>query len=266
MSKTILITGSTDGIGKMTAIQLAKEGHTVYLHGRNPQKLDAALSEVASKTGLTDVKGFLADFSDLDSVKVLATEIKDQLPKLDVLINNAGVFNNPVSQDKNGIDIRFTVNYLAPVLLTQELLPLLEKSPNSRIVNLGSAAQAPVRLSDITGNHNLMAQQAYSQSKLALTMWTFHIAKKLKGTTAMVVNPGSLLDTKMAKEAFGQVWSPAQKGVDILRGLAVSNDFVGITGQYFDNDIGKLGQAHAEAYNPEKIKELLAFTKKVLPY
>ena len=103
MNKTILITGSTDGIGKLAATRLAKEGNEIYLHGRNPDKLDSVISEIKMLTGNDKLKGFLADFSDLNSVVKMAESIKNQITKLDVLINNAGIFNTPVSTDKNGV-------------------------------------------------------------------------------------------------------------------------------------------------------------------
>ena len=146
MSKTILITGSTDGIGKLAAARLAKEGNEIYLHGRNAEKLASTINEIKKTSGNNMVKGFLADFSDLKSVEKMVESIKHQIPKLDVIINNAGIFKTPASTDRNGVDIRFTVNYLAPFLLTNKILPLLQKGNNPRIINLGSAAQATVNL------------------------------------------------------------------------------------------------------------------------
>ena len=157
--KTILITGSTDGIGKLVAIQLANEGHQIYMHGRNTQKLDAVIAEVKSTSNNEHVKGFLADFSDLESVKKMAGQINQELTNIDVLINNAGIFNSPVSSSKNGMDIRMVVNYLAPYLLTKTILPLLEKSNFSRVINLSSAAQAPVSLSALKGHEQLSVQE-----------------------------------------------------------------------------------------------------------
>ncbi|MEM9341312.1 MAG: short-chain dehydrogenase, partial [Bacteroidota bacterium] len=99
---------------------------------------------------------------------------------------------------------------------------------------------------------------------LAITMWTLHLAGTLKNTSAIVVNPGSLLDTKMAVEAFGQVWSPAEKGADILRNLAVADNYAGMTGKYYDNDRGGFGRAHPDAYDVNKINALLKVTEQLL--
>lgn len=256
MTKAILLTGSTDGIGKLAATRLAKEGNEIYLHGRNADKLDAAISEIKTLSGHDKIKGFLADFSHLNSVVEMTERIKTDITRLDVLINNAGIFNTPVSSDKNGVDIRFTVNYLAPFLLTNRLLPLLQKGNNPRIINLGSAAQATVDLGNLSANHKLRPQEAYAQSKLAITMWTFFFAQEHQEITSIVVNPGSLLDTKMAKEAYNQVWSPATKGSDILCDLATSLTYLNHSGEYFDNDKGGFGPAHPDAYDSNLIKQL----------
>lgn len=265
--KTILITGSTDGIGKLTAVKLAKEGHAVYIHGRNFEKLRNVVSEIKEVSGNENIDGFVADFSDLEAVKNMAYEVKEKLSKLNVLINNAGVFKSNINQTKYG-DIRIVVNYFAPYILTKELIPLLEKSKSSRIINLSSAAQAPVELDVIKGAEVLNVNSAYAQSKLALTMWSFSLAKTLKDTSIIAVNPGSLLNTRMVKEAFGQHWSSADKGASILYELAISSSYEKETGKYFDNDKGDpkgtFGVAHGDAYNESKIEELIKTTNKIL--
>ena len=128
MQKTILITGSTDGIGLETARTLASQGHHILLHGRNPKKLEAVKKELAGSTNGSDIEGYVADLSRLDEVEKLATAVVDRHPALDVLMNNAGVFkvSEPITQD--GLDVRFVVNTIAPYLLTKRLLPLIEVS------------------------------------------------------------------------------------------------------------------------------------------
>ena len=121
MNKVILITGSTDGIGKLAAIKLAKEGHTLYLHGRNAEKLSAVVSEIKAHSNNSSIDGLVADFSDLDAVSKMATHVHDKVPALDVLINNAVVFKSSTSQTKEGFDMRFVVNYFSPYLLTKKL-------------------------------------------------------------------------------------------------------------------------------------------------
>ncbi|MDN3398878.1 SDR family NAD(P)-dependent oxidoreductase [Psychrobacter sp. APC 3426] len=278
MTKTILITGSTDGIGKLTALKLAEAGHQMYLHGRNADKLASVIAEVkavATGAAVDNIDGFVADFSDLTDVLKMAAEVNEKLPKLDVLINNAGIYTTASPTTKDGLDVRFVVNYLAPYELTNALLPLLKKSNKARIVNLSSAAQAPILYKAFAGQDRLADKDAYAQSKLALTMWSMDLADTVAADdiNVIAVNPGSLLNTKMVDEAYGQHWSPADKGANILTELAISDEFADDTGKYFDNDIkdgvhgdarGEFGQPHADALNKEAIAELERQTQTVL--
>ena len=277
-TKTILITGSTDGIGKLAALKLAKAGHQVYLHGRDADKLASVINEVqavATGEAVDSVGGFVADFSDLTAVLKMASEVSEKLPKLDVLINNAGIYTTSIATTKDDLDIRFVVNYLAPYELTNALLPLLKQSGKARIINLSSAAQIPISYEAFVGQSNLNDKEAYAQSKLALTMWSMALADKVASDNINViaVNPGSLLNTKMVNEAYGQYWSSADKGANILTELAISEEFANDTGKYFDNDIkdgahgearGEFGQPHADALNKEAIAELETHTQQVL--
>ena len=262
--KTVLITGSTDGIGKLVAIKLAKQGHKVYLHGRNTEKLSTVISEIKEQTKNENVKGFIADFSDLDAVKQMVHAIKREVSQIDVLINNAGIYNSSKSQNNHGLDMRFVVNYLAPFLLTNELIPLLKKGKKSRVINLSSAAQSSIDYEVLTGKTKRSQGETYAQSKLALTMWSFYLAKTLPDINAIAVNPGSLLNTKMVKEAFGNHWSSADKGATILYELAVSDDYQDSSGKYFDNDRGTFAEAHPDAYDEKKINQLITTTIKIL--
>ncbi len=264
MSKTILITGSTDGIGKLAAFNLAKAGHNVIFHGRNARKLEAVMGELREESADVNISGYVADLSDLSAVRNMAEAVKASHPKIDVLINNAGVFLSGSPRDDKGMDIRFVVNYLAPILLTQELLPVLAAGNATRVINVSSAAQLPVSLSDLQGGQVLADQAAYAQSKLAFTMWNSAMAERHQGLTFIAVNPGSLLNTKMVQEAFGKYWSPADKGADILVELATSAKHSTMSGKYFDNDRGSYGPAHADAYDEAKINQLLQLTGEML--
>ncbi|MDT0540652.1 MULTISPECIES: SDR family NAD(P)-dependent oxidoreductase [Croceitalea] len=268
MKKNILITGSTDGIGKLTALKLAKEGHSLFLHGRDPKKLEATIIEIRKEANTKTIFGSVADFSDLQSVCKMAKRTALELPKLDVLINNAGVFKSSQLVNSNGIDLRLVVNYLAPYLFTQGLLPVLKKATAPRIINLSSAAQASVSLEALKGSKTIGVQEGYAQSKLALTMWSFDLAQKEKDVTIIAVNPGSLLNTKMVKEAYGNHWSSADKGASLLYDLAILSEFEEKTGLYFDNDKGDprgtFGEAHADAYNEIKIGQLISATEELL--
>ncbi|MEM7057694.1 MAG: SDR family NAD(P)-dependent oxidoreductase [Pseudomonadota bacterium] len=255
MTKTILITGATDGIGLGAAELLSANGHTILLHGRNAEKLVAAQKAVAAQGG--SVETYLADLSDLSQVAALAEAVAEKHDHLDALINNAGVLRAPVEVTGAGLDLRFVVNTIAPYLLTQRLWSLLGK--DSRVVNISSAAQAPVNLSAMTGQGALEAMSAYSQSKLAITMWSRDLAAKHPdGPSILAVNPGSLLATKMVKEGFGMAGSDAGVGARILVDAATSDKFSGATGQYWDNDIGAFGPPHRDALDLEKCAEVAA--------
>ncbi len=268
MSKTILVTGSTDGIGKGTALKFAQEGHTVYVHGRNQEKVNHVIAEIKKATNNENIKGFVADFSDLNAVKKLSEQIKNEILSLDILINNAGVFKTAVDKTKDNLDIRIAVNYLAAYILTETILPVLEKGKATRVINLSSAAQSTVKKGILTGDFSVNASESYAQSKLALTMWSFHFAKQHPNIITIAVNPGSLLNTKMAKEAYGEHWSSADKGIDILCDLAISKEHLNKSGLYFDNDKGdpkgRFANAHPDAYNSLLIEELLANTQEVI--
>ncbi|MDO7173542.1 SDR family NAD(P)-dependent oxidoreductase [Mariniflexile sp. AS56] len=268
MNKTILITGSTDGIGKLTTLKLAKDGHSIYVHGRSKTKVLGLITELKEASKNNNIKGFVADFSDLKAVTKMAEQIKNEIPKIDVLINNAGVFKSNTSQNSQGLDIRMVVNYLAPYVLTNAILSIIKKSEAPRIINVSSAAQAPVSPAVLSGAEQESENNTYAQSKLALTMWSFHLAKQNKDITVIAVNPGSLLNTKMANEAYGQFWSPAEKGVTILYDLGTSEAYKNDTGKYFDNDKGEIkgnfSEAHPDAYNSEKNNSLIDLTNNVL--
>lgn len=258
MQKLILITGSTDGIGLETAKRLSAKGHGILLHGRNPAKLDAAKQMLDG-----DVEGYVADLSNMADVEELAKSVAAKHKKVDVLINNAGVLktSDPVTPD--GLDARFVVNTLAPYALTQHLLPLL--GPAGRVINLSSAAQAPVNLKALAGAVRLADMEAYAQSKLAITIWSRELARKLPdGPVIVAVNPGSLLASKMVKDGFGVAGNDLGIGVDILERAALSDEFATATGKYFDNDAGRFAEPHSDALDPQKSEEVMAVIEEIL--
>ncbi|MEM8764317.1 MAG: SDR family NAD(P)-dependent oxidoreductase [Bacteroidota bacterium] len=263
--KTIIITGSTDGIGKLTARKLAKEQHQILIHGRNRDKIAQTVQELKDDCKNEHITGLCSDLSDFDSIQKMTSQMVETLSKVDVLINNAGVFKSPINRNADNLDIRFAVNLLAPYLLTQQLLPLLKKSYAPRVINLSSAAQSAVELDALKGKKNLSAQEAYAQSKLALTMWSFYLARKYDYLNVIAVNPGSLLNTRMVQEAYGQYWSPADKGANILYQLALSEDYKNSSGKYFDNDSGVFANAHRDAYDIQKIQALVDKMNEIAP-
>lgn len=259
MKKIILITGSTDGIGLETARKLVENGHHILLHGRNPQKLESVRRDLSCK-GTVEV--YIADLSDLNEVKALANAIKQKHNRLDVLINNAGVFKTSTPLTKDGFDIRFMVNTIAPYVLTKELLSLFDKS--GRIINLSSAAQAPVNLNALEGKHKTLEDiEAYSQSKLAITMWSRAIAPTVE-PTVIAVNPGSLLASKMVKEGFGVSGHDLSIGADILMKLSLDNAFNDKSGEYFDNDQGHFSLPHPDGLDDTKCTTIIQTINNIL--
>ena len=264
MQKIILITGSTDGIGLETAKLLFSDGHHVLVHGRNPAKLEKAVRTISALPGEGLVERFLADLSVMADVEMLAKAITEKHTKLDVLMNNAGVFNATEAMTKDGLDIRFAVNTIAPYLLTQRLLPLM--GTTARVINLSSAAQSPVHLEALAGRIPLPDGAAYAQSKLALTMWSRTLGRALinEGPTVVAVNPGSLLATKMVKQAFGIAGSDIGIGAEILVRAALSDEFADSSGQYFDNDSGQFASPHRDALDPVKSDEVVKVIERIL--
>jgi NAD(P)-dependent dehydrogenase (short-subunit alcohol dehydrogenase family) len=183
-------------------------------------------------------------------VDALADAITLKHHKLDVLINNAGVFKTAEPLTSDGLDVRFVVNTLAPYRLTQRLLPLIGSS--GRVINLSSAAQAPVELEALAGKTRLADMAAYAQSKLAITMWSRELAKKPDAPIVIAVNPGSLLATKMVKEGFGVAGTDLGIGADILCRAALDDEFENASGQYFDNDSGRFAAPHPDALDSGK--------------
>ena len=264
MTKTILLTGATDGIGLETAKLLAGAGHTVLIHGRSDKKLADTEKLLSGINGAGVIKSYRADLSKISDVEALASAIASDYSAIDVIINNAGVFSTPSPVTDDGYDIRFIVNTVSPYLLTKRLLPLLPA--DGRVINLSSAAQSPVSLQALAGEARLNDNQAYAQSKLAITMWSFHLARTLtdKGPIVVAVNPASLLASKMVKEAYGVAGSDLGIGADILVRAALSDEFANATGRYFDNDQRRFAEPHPDALDTAKNEKLVAAIDEVL--
>ncbi|MBW8192864.1 SDR family NAD(P)-dependent oxidoreductase [Neiella marina] len=262
MMKTILLTGATDGIGLETAKLLLADGHRVLLHGRNPEKLAKVQQSLAAIGGVSEV--YVADLSRLADTVALAEEVLKQHPSIDVLINNAGVYNTPSTVTADDLDTRFAVNTIAPYLLTQRLLPAF--SANGRIVNLSSAAQAPVEASALAKPSDQSAGLIYAQSKLALTMWSRALADQLasNGPAVIAVNPGSLLASKMVKDAYGVQGGDLSIGANILYRAALDDEFASASGRYYDNDAKQFAPPHVDALNDSKNQQIVAAIEAII--
>lgn len=267
MQKTILVTGATDGIGLETAKMLFAAGHNVLLHGRNPTKiaaLEAQLNDMASHNNTGTYAHFIADLSDLAEVSALVDAVKARYSRIDVLINNAGILRVADAHTAMGVDVRFVVNTLAPYLLTKQLLPLIPQ--DGRVVNLSSAAQAPVTINALLGNVALDERHAYAQSKLALTMWSRYLGLEHQHTGPVIVsvNPKSLLGSNMVKEAYGIAGGDIRLGADILYRAALSDEFVNAHGQYFDNDAECFADPHRDALDSHKVSAVIEAIESLL--
>jgi NAD(P)-dependent dehydrogenase (short-subunit alcohol dehydrogenase family) len=238
--KTILVTGSTDGIGRATARVLAEQGHRVLIHGRNREKGRTVLREIRDATGSDRLDLFTADLAEQQNIRDLADTVADACDHLDVLINNAGVFQSEREVAPGGIEMTFAVNFLAQVLLTHELLPLLEKSAPARIVNVASVAHRSVHAIDW---ENLPAEEdydpytAYAVSKVGVVAFTERLAALLEGTgvTVNCLHP-EVIDTKLLRAYTGKPGggAPPEQGAEVEIYVATSPGIEGMSGRYFE--------------------------------
>ena len=237
-NQTILITGSTDGLGKKVALELAKQGATILLHGRNPEKGDEILKEIISLSKNSYVKYFNADLSSLQSVRNLGAEVLREYQNIDILINNAGIYlTNDVRQlSLDGYELNWAVNYLAPFLLTHLLLPALQKDDVTKIINVSSGAQYEIDFDDVMLDYKYSSRRAYAQSKHAQIMFSFTLAAQLKDSKIRVnaLHPEKLMNTKMVIDAFGSAETTVDKGAENVIYLATSPEVENITGAYLD--------------------------------
>lgn len=267
-NQVILITGATDGLGKQVAHDLANQGATILLHGRNEEKGQSTLEKIETATGNDKLHYFNADFSSLDEVQKMADEIKGDFDELDVLINNAGIgFGEPGScreLSRDGLELRFQVNYLAGFLLTEELLPLIQKSDVARIVNVSSAAQTPIEFDDVMLENNYSGNRAYGQSKLAQILFTVELANRKRDfeITVNALHPATYMDTKMVTEAGINPSNSVEKGAEAVEYLATSNELEGVSGEYFNEK--RKNRANSQAYNEEARKKLWELSKDLI--
>ncbi|ABG03300.1 short-chain dehydrogenase/reductase SDR [Rubrobacter xylanophilus DSM 9941] len=254
-TKTALVTGSTDGLGRGVARELARRGYAVILHGRSEARCEEAAAELPGGAA-----GYLvADLSSLGEVRKMAREVLAGRERLDLLVNNAGVISRERRESREGFELTFAVNYLSHFLLTLLLLPLLRRSAPARVVNVASAAQSPIDFEDPMMERSYSPMEAYARSKLAQVMFSFALAGRLSGTGVCVnaLHPASLMDTKMVRESFGRPMSSVEEGVRAVVRLAASSELEGVSGRYFEGT--REARAHPQAYDPaarERLWEL----------
>lgn len=235
--KTVLITGSTDGVGRWVARRLATDGAHVLLHGRSQERGRAALEAIRAEGGSAE---FLpADLSSLAEVRRLAETVLARHDRLDVLINNAGIGagTDPTQRETStdGHELRFAVDYLAGFLLTRLLLPVLRRSAPARIVNVSSAGQQEIDFDDVMLTRGYSGLRAYCQSKLAQILFTFDLAEELRGSgvTVTCLHPATHMDTTMVRQGGIQPTSTVEEGGEAILALAVSPGREGESGVYF---------------------------------
>lgn len=235
--KTTLVTGSTDGIGLATALELAERGCAVIVHGRNARRADAAARKIASATGNRNVSAVAGDFGSLDEVRTMAAQILRTGSRLDVLVNNAGIAVRRRGTTRDGYESTFAVNHLAPFLLTNLLLDRLRDSAPARIVNVSSGVHASGRIDfdDLQMERGFDGWQAYCNSKLANALFTCELARRLNApqVTANFLHPG-VIDTKLLHVNFGG-GSPVAEGASTPVHLALADEVAAVTGAYFVN-------------------------------
>jgi NAD(P)-dependent dehydrogenase (short-subunit alcohol dehydrogenase family) len=245
--KAVLITGATDGLGRGMAIDVAQRGAIVLVHGRSRARAEAVVAE-ARAGGSPEARLYLADFAALADIHRMADAILTSAPRLDVLVNNAGIIQSQRQVSADGYELTFQVDYLAGFLLTHRLLALLRRSAPARIVNVASAGQAPIDFRDVMLERRWDGWQAYCRAKLAQVMMTFDLAEALAGAgvTANALHPASLMPTKMVVGRFG-VQSTLEEGVRNTVRLIADPALEAISGRYFDRD--RQARAHRQAYD-----------------
>ncbi|MFI8292019.1 SDR family NAD(P)-dependent oxidoreductase [Streptomyces sp. ms191] len=266
--RTTLITGATQGMGRALALDLASRGGTVLLHGRNRDRLEAVAAEARATAHDVTVRTYLADLADLDQVRAMADEIRAAETHLSGLINNAvaGGGSDPFTRElsRQGHELRFAVNHLAPYALTRGLLPLLTASAPARVINVASIGQEAVDFDDVMLERDYEGLRAYCRSKLALITATFELAAELDGSgvTVNTLHPAHLMDTEGVR-AYGL--TPVigtDEGVRPTVRLLLDPELATTTGRYFDRFTDT--RAHDQAYDAEARERLMELTHRLL--
>jgi NAD(P)-dependent dehydrogenase (short-subunit alcohol dehydrogenase family) len=254
-ARVVLITGSTDGLGREVAMELAGPRNHIIVHGRNRERGQEVVHSIEGAGGTA--RFYQADLGSLEQVRRLADEVSRDYDRLDVLVNNAGIWLSPeqgrqVSAD--GHELHFAVNYLSHYLLTHLLLPTILETPNARIINVASGAQQPIDFDDPMIERNYTDGRGYAQSKLAQILFTVDLARELEntGVTVTALHPATMMNTSMVLSRGAATRSTVDEGVDAVMHLIEAPGLP--SGQYFNGT--RPVQAHAQAYDVTALAQL----------
>ena len=257
--KTALVTGSTDGVGRVVAERLGKMGARVLAHGRDRARGEGVVADIEASGGTAE---FLpADLAALAEVRRLAQAVRGTTDRLDILINNAGIGSAGAARQTSadGHELRFAVNYLAGFLLTYLLLPLIKQSAPARIVNVASAGQQAIDFADVMLTRGYSGSRAYCQSKLAQILFTIDLAAELEGSgvTANALHPATYMNTTMVRRAGVTPISTVEEGAEAILNLAVGPALAG-SGLYFNGL--REARADRQAYDADARSRLRALS------
>lgn len=235
--KIILLTGATDGIGLQTAYELAKQDTVLIIHGKNKDKGNEVRERLISETANSKIHYYNADLSSFNEIQTFTRKIINDFKRLDVLINNAGIYMPNKIILMNGIEKTFMVNYLSAFVLTLKLLPLVKNAENPKIINVSSMVHASsIDFDNLNGEKFYSSDTAYSLSKLCNILFTYKLADDLQ-TDKIAVNalhPG-VINTKLLRKGWGAFGASTSEGAARIMYLVKLNNFV--TAQYFENNV-----------------------------
>jgi len=261
--KTVLITGSTDGVGRYVARRLAADGADVLIHGRDAVRAQTLIDEIV-RGGHAAPRFYRADLASLAGVRQLADAVLAEHDRLDGFVSNAGIGSQNDGPERqtsaDGYELRFAVNYLAGFLLTYRLLPLLETASSARIVNVASLGQHPIDFDDVMITRNYSGSRAYAQSKLAQIMFTMDLAAQLEGTAVTVnaLHPATYMNTTMVRAGGITPISTVEQGGDAILHLVSGDDVAGRSGLFF-NGLQE-ARANPQAYDAAARRRLRALS------
>lgn len=233
-----MITGSTDGIGYQTAIELVKSGYHIIVHGRNREKAELTMEKIKEITNKNNISNVYGDLSSFNRIKEMVNDIYNRFNRLDVLINNAGVYRSKRQVTQEGLEETFTVNYIAPFILTNLLVGLLKKTKSSRIVNVVSRVHSnQLDFNNLQSETRYTGVKAYARSKTCLIIFTYLLAEKLNnsGITVNCLHPG-IINTKLQRAAMGSGGASLSEGANTLIYATTAPELENISGKYFKNN------------------------------